>query len=213
MGVSIFLKKVKIPLTSFTNQIREAKSSEIGLDNLNCLKKILPDRNEVNAIQTYCKENIDSGQLSKADQFIKILTEIPNYELIINLMHFEEEFDELVSKLEIPFKIYAKCSEILLKSESLKLFLAIVLASGNFINHNSYCGKAIGFKINILPKLSDVKTNNLSINFLHVIVEQFDKIEKDQRIDFVEDLKDLGLVTKFVFNRTVNFSFQKNNSK
>jgi hypothetical protein len=50
-----------------------------------------------------------------------------------------------------------------------------------------------------LPKLSDVKTNNLSINFLHVIVEQFDKIEKEQRLDFIEELKDLGLVTKFVF--------------
>jgi hypothetical protein len=194
MGVSVFIKKIKIPLSKFFAQINEGKTNEIGLDNLNCLKKILPDKNELTEIQEYLKENPDLSQLAREDQFIKLLIDIPFYELKINLMLFEDEFNESFAKFEIPFKIYASCSQVLLTNESLKSFLAIVLASGNFINANSYNGNAAGFKMNILTKLNEVKTNTASISLLHVLVEQFDK--NNIKNDFTNELNDLGLIIK-----------------
>lgn len=194
MGVSVFIKKIKIPLSKFFAQINEGKTNEIGLDNLNCLKKILPDKNELTEIQEYLKENPDLSQLAREDQFIKLLIDIPFYELKINLMLFEDEFNESFAKFEIPFKIYASCSQVLLTNESLKSFLAIVLASGNFINAKSYNGNATGFKMNILTKLNEVKTNTASISLLHVLVEQFDK--NNIKNDFTNELNDLGLIIK-----------------
>ena len=194
MGVSVFIKKIKIPLSKFFAQINEGKTNEIGLDNLNCLKKILPDKNELTEIQDYLKENPDLSQLAREDQFIKLLIDVPFYELKINLMLFEDEFNESFAKFEIPFKIYASCSQVLLTNESLKSFLAIVLASGNFINAKSYNGKATGFKMNILTKLNEVKTNTASISLLHVLVEQFDK--NNIKNDFTNELNDLGLIIK-----------------
>jgi inverted formin-2 len=194
MGVSVFIKKIKIPLSKFFAQINEGKTNEIGLDNLNCLKKILPDKNELTEIQEYLKENPDLSQLAREDQFIKLLIDIPFYELKINLMLFEDEFNESFAKFEIPFKIYASCSQVLLTNESLKSFLAIVLASGNFINAKSYNGNATGFKMNILTKLNEVKTNTASISLLHVLVEQFDN--NNIKNDFTDELSDLGLIIK-----------------
>ncbi len=200
MGVVVFLKKIKTPIKDYLNLINDGKSKEIGIDNLSCLKKILPDKTDVDEIQAYCNEFNDINRLSKADQFIKLLSDIPCYELRINLMNFEEEFNELYSKLDIPFRNYMKCSEVLLNNKSLKLFLAMILAAGNFLNYsNNYAGKASGFKISILTKLNEVKTNNHSINMLHVLVEQFDSISKENKNNFLEELKDIGIILKSVF--------------
>ena len=47
MGFTVFLKQIKIPLIEYAQFIREGKSKEIGLDGLNCLRKLLPESNEV----------------------------------------------------------------------------------------------------------------------------------------------------------------------
>jgi hypothetical protein len=83
-------------------------------------------------------------------------------------MNFTEEFEENYIKLESTLQAYINCSEVLLKNESLKLIFGLILATGNFLNMNSYCGQAVGFRIDLLPKLSDVKTNKPSITLLHV---------------------------------------------
>lgn len=197
MGVVVFLKKIKTPLNEYFALISGGKSKELSLDNLSCLKKILPDKTEIEEIQAYFKECQDMNRLSKADQFIKLLSDIPCYELRINLMSFEEEFSDLHTKLIIPFQSYVKCSEILLHNKSLKHFFAMVLAIGNFLNYsNNYAGKAAGFKISTLSKLNEVKTNNQSINMLHVLVEQFDGSSIEDKNDFLDELKDIGVILK-----------------
>ena len=197
MGVVVFLKKIKIPIKDLCFLINEGNTKEIGIDNLSCLKKILPDKTGIEEIQAYSKEFTDINRLTKADQFVKLLSDIPGYELRINLMSFEEEFNELYSKLDIPFRNYIKCSEVLLNNSSLKMFLAMILAAGNFLNYsNNYAGKASGFKINIITKLNEVKTNNQSINMLHVLVEQFDNVLREKKNDFLDELKDIGIILK-----------------
>jgi hypothetical protein len=72
--------------------------------------------------------------LDKAERFVKLLTEMPAYELRIHVMNFLEEFDEQTKRLNEPLEIYSKCSIALLNSDSLKEFIGNVLATGNFIN-------------------------------------------------------------------------------
>lgn len=148
---------------------------------------------KVDEINTFCKTG-NMNSLSRADKFVKQLSDIVNYELRIKSMVFIEEFNDLYSKLEKPFETYIECSEQLLKNESLKLFLGIILTFGNFLNSNSYAGKAVGFKISDLTKLTEMKTNVHAINMLHLVVEQFD--EMNIKDDFTNDLKDLALVLK-----------------
>ena len=134
MGYTVFLKQVKIPLKDYTNLIRDGKSKEIGLDGLNCLRKLLPESTEIEEIQKYFKTNPDLNALSKPDQFVKLLSDIPCYELRINLMIFIEEFEDAFTRLKTPLKTYLKCAETILKDENLLSFYAHVLAVGNYIN-------------------------------------------------------------------------------
>ena len=63
-----------------------------------------------------------------------MLTDLSHYELRIKTMHFVEEFNEIESKLSDPLEAYCKCCDALLKSKSLKSYIRIVLATGNYLN-------------------------------------------------------------------------------
>lgn len=72
---------------------------------------------------------------NKAEAFIKMLVDMPNFELRIDSMLFIEEFHDIYKDLSDKFKIFSKCSKSILKSESLKKFIRLVLAAGNYINN------------------------------------------------------------------------------
>jgi hypothetical protein len=219
--LTVFLKKIKIPIDDYVCLILKGKSKEIGIDNLSCLQKILPCKKDVEKVQTYCKQNANAiEKFGKAEQFVKLLTDISLYDFRINLMNFLEEFDEIYDKLETAFIAYINCSEVLLKNESLKLIFGLILATGNFLNMNSYCGQAVGFRMDLLPKLSDVKTNKPSITLLHVIVEQFEKMSNNdidvnnntnskhnnKGFEFLDELSNLKLILRFV-KKILNFNY------
>lgn len=140
MNINVYLKKIKVPLDEFIKMIINGRSRDIGLDNLSCLKKILPEKSDVDNIQAYCEANPSSYQqtLGKAENFIKLLTDIPNYALRIDLMNYLEEFDEIFSRIRQPLEVYSKSSRVILTSETIKSFLRLVLAAGNFINMVPY---------------------------------------------------------------------------
>jgi hypothetical protein len=56
------------------------------------------------------------------------------YELRIDSMLYIEEYTENYDRLIQPIYTINKCADVLLHSESLKSFLRVVLAAGNYIN-------------------------------------------------------------------------------
>jgi hypothetical protein len=78
------------------------------------------------------------NNLSKAEKFIKLLSDIPNYNLRIDGMLYLEEYNETYKKIAEPVKIINKCAEILHQDESLKQFMKVVLAVGNYLNTVSF---------------------------------------------------------------------------
>ena len=47
MSINIYLRQIKSPLKDFIQLLKEGKYKVVGVDNLNCLKKILPEKEEV----------------------------------------------------------------------------------------------------------------------------------------------------------------------
>lgn len=135
MNVNVYLRKIKVSINEFIQFIIDGNSQEIGLDNLTCLQKILPEKTDVENIQSFCDADTKNyDQLAKAEKFIKLLTDVPCYELRIGLMFFIEEFDETHSLLENPLTVYCKVSNTILESKSLKNLFTLILAAGNFLN-------------------------------------------------------------------------------
>ena len=75
-----------------------------------------------------------NSNLGKPEFFLKMLSDIPFYELRINLMTFIEEFTDIYTHLLNPLNTYEKISKIILDSRSLKKFFRTILAAGNFLN-------------------------------------------------------------------------------
>lgn len=135
MNVNVYLRKIKVTINEFMQLIIDGNSREIGFDNLTCLQKILPEKTDVENIRSFCDVDTKNyDQLAKAEKFIKLLTDIPFYELRIGLMLFIEEFDETHSLVKSPLQIYSKVSNTILESKSLKNLFTLILAAGNFLN-------------------------------------------------------------------------------
>lgn len=170
----------------------------------------------INSFCDSCKPEDGIHKLHHEERFIKLLTDIPKYELRINAMIFLLEYNETYKSIVDPVSIINKCSDILLEDKNLKLFLEIVLNAGNFLNtvchlnwwiqefnsffflisscsfffcKNSYNGKALGFKVSFLPKLIDTKANKPSITLLHIIIDEFQKQTNNNGFGFIEELK------------------------
>ncbi len=200
MGLSIFLKKTrKWSMDDLVNLIRRGRSKELTLDSLACLKKILPEKSEVDDIQAFCRENPDNeSHLAEADHFIKLLSDVPRYELRISLMNFLEEFDEMYSRLESPLKIYDDSAQVIMENESLREILSMILRMGNYLNANSYKGNTNAFKMTSLNHLQELKASKAGLTSLHFLVEQFENNHSgDERcFSFLGDLKEIGSILK-----------------
>ena len=71
----------------------------------------------------------------KAEYFIKTLIDMPCFKLRVESMIYIEEFSEIFSNSKEKFNIYFNSSKIILTSNSLKNFIRLVLAAGNYLNN------------------------------------------------------------------------------
>ena len=199
MSFSIFLKKTKsFKMEKLVDLVKRGKSKEIGLDNLICLRKILPDKADVEEIQSYCRDNPEMTHLAEPDHFIKLLSDIPSYELRIKLMNYLEEFDDIHKQINSQIQVYLRSSRFILENETLREILSMVLRLGNFLNANSYKGSTTGFKISSLATLQDLKSNKGSVTSMNFLVEQFENNHKQDEsvFEFIGVLKELGTALK-----------------
>jgi hypothetical protein len=65
MSINIYLRQIKSPLKDFIQLLIEGKHKVIGVDNLNCLKKILPEKTEVKYEILFSYKMIFSNRLIK----------------------------------------------------------------------------------------------------------------------------------------------------
>jgi len=200
MGLSIFLKKTrKWSMEDLVNLVRRGRSKELTLDNLACLKKVLPEKSEVDDIKAFCRESPDNeSHLAEADRFIKLLSDVPRYELRISLMTFLEEFEDMYARLDAPLLVYDRSARVVLANESLRELLSMVLRMGNYLNANSYKGNTNAFKMTSLGHLQELKANKAGVTALHFLVEQFEANHPADEgcFGFLSELKEIGTILK-----------------
>ena len=78
---------------------------------------------------------------------------------------------------------------------SLKGFLGLVLATGNFLNSGTYKANAAGFKIDSLLKIRDMKTTEGKSNLLVYLLDFLQK-NKPDFMNLPTDLKTVGSASK-----------------
>ena len=82
------------------------------------------------------------------------------------------------------------------KNKNLKILIEYALAVGNHMNGQGFRGGAHGFKIDMILKLQDCKSNDKKKNLLMFIIEKAEKETGITLIDPNENLQDLEEATR-----------------
>lgn len=98
--------------------------------------------------------------------------------------------------------------EDLKQKDSLKSFLGLVLATGNFLNAGTYKANAAGFKIDSLLKIRDMKTTEGNSNLLAYLLSFLDK-NTPQLMHLPSDLKNTSVASKVSLDGMIEILAEK----
>ena len=82
-------------------------------------------------LRGYKGERYDLGQ---AEQFLLLLTDLPDYRTLLTGLLFKVEFGPRYQKLKNAFSAMTKAARDILHHQGLKDFLFLLLDSGNYLN-------------------------------------------------------------------------------
>jgi len=111
-----------------------------------------------------------------------LMNNVPGYELRMKALIFKYNYKKDLTSLQEKIDIFFKFFDWLLNSKTFYSWLEIILSYGNYLNgasnryiilYKSYHnrGGAYGFKLDILTKIADFKSNDNKKNILLNIVE------------------------------------------
>ncbi|CAC5387211.1 unnamed protein product [Mytilus coruscus] len=192
MRIDIFLNKIHKSPDELIEMIRQGSTAELGLSSYRSLKENLPNTDEAESLREVLPGELK--KLSKADYFIARLISLPNYELWINTMITIGEIDSLDYIPDYVQTISTAC-DMLMSSESFETFLRYVLHVGLFMNKGKVAGKAVGFDLCSLQKLSETKSTDDSVTLLEFLVHEILKSDSTC-LNFVRDFHDTLLHTQ-----------------
>ncbi|XP_066286089.1 FH2 domain-containing protein 1-like isoform X2 [Branchiostoma lanceolatum] len=175
LNINIFLRQFRCSNEEIIDKLKKGDSETVGAEKLRGLLKILPEKEDIELLESYTG---DRQKLGNAEKFFLLLIGLQNYKLRIDGMLLKEELNSTVDYLEPSIETMIKAGEELLKCKALQDILHIVLITGNYINAGGYAGNAVGFKMASLLKLVDTRANKPGMNFMHYVALQAEKKDK-----------------------------------
>lgn len=149
--------------------IKSGKSTEDDdVEKLRMLVPLLPTEEEVQTLNNYTGNR---DELGTAECFLLQLLAVSDYKLRIESIILREEFGSFISTIEPDLRtIILACQGTtffkkslnhlileLRQSRNLQTILLILLHMGNYLNHNGALGNAVGFKLNSLWKIDEMR--------------------------------------------------------
>jgi cytokinesis protein len=148
------------------------------------LRQVVPTADELEKVRSYSG---DVSLLSEADQFHLEMNELcDDLAARLEAWEFVNHFDEISGTLRADTEtVIAAADELTSRGNSFHDVLSIILALGNFLNGSRR--QALGFRIDSLSKLADLKTtagnNPDSVeNLLEYMVQYISKMENANKL-------------------------------
>lgn len=166
MAVSMMLGKFKLPIPELLQAVRDANKDVLDADAISIIHKILPDDDEIKALDNY---DGDEALLGEPDKFIFGLNQIQGYSVLLNAMALQADFMPHVFALIQDVEKLTKACHAVLDSKQLPLLLQYILTLGNQLNVGSFAANAQGFDTASLLKLADCASNKKGYSLMHFI--------------------------------------------
>ena len=176
-AVGIFVSSLHIGTEEVREAIINADLSTLDIETMEAIYDLRPQDNELEKIKAHLKkqellEREKQQPLDKPEEFLYILWKIPDFSELIFCVTFTEHFKNDMEIFLDTIEVINRTCRYLQSDAVLKL-LGVILSVGNILNRgNRTRGSADGFKLDILPKLKDVKANDDS-NLLCYIAKTY----------------------------------------
>lgn len=140
------------------------------------LKGLLPTALEIKAIRSYVGSD---DRLSPAECWFRQIQDIERIEQKVKVIQTMESFTAETELLCESFQLLSTVCNQVMDSEKLQLLLGTVLRIGNIMNEGTRTGRAAGFKMDSLLRLTQTKSSDGKMTVLDFLVEIL--VEKGQR--------------------------------
>eukprot|EP00467_Chlorarachnion_reptans_P025471 CAMPEP_0114489130 /NCGR_PEP_ID=MMETSP0109-20121206/1714_1 /TAXON_ID=29199 /ORGANISM="Chlorarachnion reptans, Strain CCCM449" /LENGTH=895 /DNA_ID=CAMNT_0001665599 /DNA_START=146 /DNA_END=2833 /DNA_ORIENTATION=- len=175
-NVSIVLKQFRgTPPHAIASALDTFDSKVLPSKRLDRLNTIFPSEEEINLVSAYTG---DPRVLGEVEKFFLAMSKTGLREKL-NVAVFLEEYPATTEILRQQLELMLNASRALMNSSELRRLLYIILNVGNYMNSGSRFGNAVGFQIDILPKLSRIKASDRKTTLLKFIVRMFNVKEHD----------------------------------
>ncbi|PWA59015.1 hypothetical protein CTI12_AA393350 [Artemisia annua] len=181
----IMLSKVKLSLNELMDYVLALEDSGLDPDQVDNLIKFCPTQEEMETLKGYKGEK---DKLGKCEQFFLELMKVPRTESKLRVFSFKMQFNAQVSDL-------TKNLNITRSSGKLKRVMQTILSLGNALNQGTARGSAVGFRLDSLLKLTEIRGKNNRMTLMHYLCKVLaDKIP--EVLDFSKDLSSLEPAAK-----------------
>ncbi|KAG1652410.1 hypothetical protein FOA52_012192 [Chlamydomonas sp. UWO 241] len=173
-NVGVLLANLKMPPAQVVDAVRTlvttGQAGGLTQEQINSIARSLATPDERKTLSKYTGA---VGELSEAEQMLIGLTELPALEERLACAKLVASFKERVGGVcAAGDTLKGACAEVC-GNPLLHLILKIALIIGNFLNAGAPQGSAIGFQLDTLLKLKDVRaTNNKAVTLMHFIARE-----------------------------------------
>ena len=146
----------------------DIKSSHLTTSILENLFKLVTDE-WINVVKSYVHKN-PTAELSKETRVLQFFCDIPNVTMRFQNLLYMENFEEEIRHIHRNIDIISNCCSKLKNSSELRILFSIILLLGNYMNQTYDSFKdALGFNLELLPRLKETKTCDNSSSFLDFV--------------------------------------------
>ncbi|XP_071692304.1 putative formin-like protein 15b [Rutidosis leptorrhynchoides] len=193
------LTKIKIPLPDNTDAVLAMDDKLLDIDQVKNILKFCPTKEEMEQLKTFQNFGGDIETLDKCEQYFLELMKIPRMETKLNCFLFKIQFNTQLAEFKRSLNIVNSACDEVRKSTKLKELMKKILHLGNILNRGTARGAAVGFKLDSLLKLNDMRPSTGKITLMHYLCKVIARKTPDL-LDVHEDLVSLEAATKIQFN-------------
>eukprot|EP01112_Ceratiomyxa_fruticulosa_P007977 TRINITY_DN2071_c0_g1_i10.p1 TRINITY_DN2071_c0_g1~~TRINITY_DN2071_c0_g1_i10.p1 ORF type:complete len:1093 (-),score=222.43 TRINITY_DN2071_c0_g1_i10:82-3360(-) len=139
--------------------------SSLTREKVQAFTKCVPTQEEEGLLRSYSGER----PLSNVDQVLRSMLSIPRVKERLECIYFHMQFESMMDEVTSTVANLDKACDSLMNGNNLKQFLQIILKVGNYMNGQSVRGDALGFKLNFLLNLSELKSADNKTTLLHYL--------------------------------------------
>ena len=189
MNIQISLSKVKFTQEKMKEILTTYDKDNIfDIDTIETIISLYPTDEETNLLKNYTG---DVSALSPPEQFCHMLISIENCIKILNFLKFKKNLANDVRVILINIRILSETIKSINNSMKFKQVLFTIRQIGNYLNHGTANGKALGFSITSLDKLDNIKSYNKDKSSLFDFVVMNIKKKEPELIAFYNEFNRL----------------------